>query len=706
FDFPCIKGLTDFIPDPQMLYIATVSDTDIAASPMLSFSFPGGNIGKYISGDGRKIIVSRWIDDITPRMLYPAIVYPESAAQVELPDGFSEDRNFGPYGNTDNPIARYHDAYYAGDGTWYFGMPSNSATWWRIKVLGTAPDGGGLYTDDLDPPPDQPPYDFGEVWPENHGAVGPVHICSPFVQPNPYTPDKTGYWSHFVPDRWGRHALFSAVSDNLPRGYGPGVWDIQNHQYRVPSYGGGAQHHDWHGFTDWTVSSRGTSLEPHYLNDRLYIQKYDEEDSQEVVCYTHTLYNQDGIYDGGGQYFALPRPAQSPDGTKAAFHSTFLNPDDYHSDIFWAVAFYPYPPTDLEATDDNGVRINFLTPKYTERGWPYAHPDPVKDVFGWPLLDGDGNEIGESLYAREIKRYHIWRSVSGTDGWMEIGSVDAEYSATYSEDPDRFMLHPVVSGSAVGPGNKISFTDSPGDGIHYYAVTSQEHSGLESDELSEVLQVTVSGGRLIDQAVFQLQGQRNYWTTPPPAPLSFTCNALPEPGHYRLTWSEPNDSKVRYYNIYYSTSGNPSASQNSRIASLHAGTATYLDWLADPSNPGFYGITSVNRQGIESTIVYCNIASVWLLRNGEVSQSAPLSPTLDLIFTGAAPVTLDLDGLDGIPGTGDDDAYLPDFRSGSFDPDTTVLLDPDRPLVFYQVSNSTNGLRLTKGGTNMIEISF
>jgi len=72
------------------------------------------------------------------------------------------------------------------------------------------------------------------------------------------------------------------------------------------------------------------------------------------------------------------------------------------------------------------------------------------------------------------------------------------------------------------------------------------------------------------------------------------------PGHCRLSWNEPADDKVRYYNIYYSTQAAPPATQPNRIASLPVGTAKYLDWLADPGKDGHYAITSVDRQGNES----------------------------------------------------------------------------------------------------------
>ena len=254
------------------------------------------------------------------------------------------------------------------------------------------------------------------------------------------------------------------------------------------------------------------------------------------------------------------------------------------------MVYYPYPPTNLDAASasGSGVEISWLPPKYTERRWIDPQTGQIDE------------ENGEVLYAREIKRYHIWRAVAAAGPWQEVGAgIDAEYG----NDPVTNTLKPRANNAWVSPSNKISFTDSPGDGTWYYALTSEEHSGLESDELSEILRVVVSGTSVSAQVV-QAKGQKNFWTTAPARPGGFSVVRQSTAGHYRLTWSEPSDSKIRYYNIYYSTSGNPQRSQSQRMASLPRGTSSYLDWLAHPTAPGSYGITSVDRYGNESAIVY------------------------------------------------------------------------------------------------------
>ena len=98
----------------------------------------------------------------------------------------------------------------------------------------------------------------------------------------------------------------------------------------------------------------------------------------------------------------------------------------------------------------------------------------------------------------------------------------------------------------------------------------------------------------------------------------------------------------------------------------------------------------------------------WLLRNTDITDVAPLSHDLGMIFIGTDDLSLDLDGLDGMPGVGeddDDDAYIEDFVSGDRDTDTLVIEDDTRPLVFYQVSTITAPIMLTKNA-GQIRLEF
>lgn len=381
---------------------------------------------------------------------------------------------------------------------------------------------------------------------------------------NPYN---TQYFGHPAFDRWGRYAVIGTYEDcgNSFDGICPGtrIYDMQTNSFfpnRVLATTYDGQHHSWTGWTDYVVG-----VDP--VSHDIHINKWtDSYQNKIAVVNTHF-----GDLPYSGNYNAYPRPSQSPDGTKVAIAQYFLNGSQLYPYISYAVAYNPYPPTNLSASYSGGVKLNWLPPTYTTRGWPNEATDPAP-------------------YAREIKKYHIWRSNNGTSGWQEINSVNA----TYHVDDYYGLVHDT--------GN-LNITDNPGNGTFYYAVTSQEHSGLESDELSEILRVTVSGTSVTTQVVAP-KGQKNFWRTAPPQPGNFASVAQSTAGQYRLTWNEPSDTKVRYYNIYYSNLSNPTAIQQQRIASVPVDTNKYLDWLADQASAGYYGITSVDRYGNESNIVY------------------------------------------------------------------------------------------------------
>jgi hypothetical protein len=531
----------------NVLYKATVSDTDVSIAPLLTFNTNHDTelaLHKTISGDGKKLIAMTW----GKNWWYPATIYPDASAKVDVPNGYACNRNLSSkWGDTPATYSSLHDQYYAGDGTWFYILPSGYHSWWRVKVLGSAADGGAVYSEP-----------FNEEWPENTANYwGGTN--------DPYN---SYYWSHFVPDRWGTHALFSNTQVTP---IGPAVWDIQNHQWNVKTFGGGAaQHHDWHGFTDWTVSSYGLNSSNLYTTDKIFTQKYNDATSQKVVCYTHTLYNNSGTYAGASyEYSSLPRPAQSPDGTKVAFHSTFLNNKsgsyDTAVDVFWAVVYYPYPPIISGATQlsSNTIRLTWNSPKYTTRGWPNESTDSPPEP-------------------KEIKAYHVWVSPNLTN-WNEM--------TTYG----------VLFGT-----NSYNVTQ-PSNSTWYYALTSEENSRLESHSLSNIWKITLgANGNIVSnsqQTAYPVNpgGVSSFWKTAPANPSNVSVTAQAASGQFLITWQEPQNTKIRYYNIYYSSIGMPPADQKYRIASVPAGTSKYLDWCAVPSSAAYYRVTSVDRQGNESS---------------------------------------------------------------------------------------------------------
>ena len=547
------------------LYKVVVSDTGVTKTLILSFPSDRGELflNKTISADGKKVIAMPYNES----WWYPATIYPDESAALDVADGYTVDRNMDDsWGDTPSSYLKLHDQYYFGDGTWIFVLIDGTHTWWRLKVLGTAPDGGSKYNF-------TPPTTFYEQWPENasdrFGGTNDPFGCE--------------YWSHFVPDRWGRYALFSATQQSP--NVGPGVWDIKKHETVVATFGGGAQHHDWHGFTDWIISTRGPS-DTNYLDDRIYLAKYNDEESQETVCFTYTLFNNGGEYLGR-EYMALPRPSQSPDGTKAAFQSTFLNNKigDYDNkpDIFWAVCYYPYPPEIIGGVKiDTKIRIAFDfrhskdNPRtYTTRGWP----DEVKDSPPLP---------------KEITKFRIWDSEDRIN-WTQVALIDRS-----DEKTEWGCDVPQLSGTT-----------------RYYAVTSIEQSGLESHKLSNVWNVTLDeNGNITKQAEDVAYpadpgGVSHFYTQKPLPPKNVAyahkkASPVDKDGQYTIEWDEPeNTTLIRYYNIYAEDGTVPVVDQSNRIGSIPKGwcqdeKCKWTDVFGNPDGTTRYTLTSVDYQGNES----------------------------------------------------------------------------------------------------------
>lgn len=186
----------------------------------------------------------------------------------------------------------------------------------------------------------------------------------------------------------------------------------------------------------------------------------------------------------------------------------------------------------------------------------------------------------------------------------EFASLSTE-TATYANAVTTNALQPTFSASVVTAGNPIVVADDPGDGVWLYGITTEEHSGLASEEMSEIIKVTVSGGEVTGTVIQQAQGKSDFWTTLPAAPTNFAVGTKAN-DQYPLIWTEPTDTDglIRAYNIYYDSTSNPAATQANRIATVPKGTAAWKDFLAVLATPGKWGITSIDKYGNESTILY------------------------------------------------------------------------------------------------------
>jgi len=450
---------------------------------------------------------------------------------------------------------------------------------WRLKTTnGSASDGGPL-------------------WEEWNGSsygndeVTPMACSENYSGPCPDGP-YMAYWNHPSQDRWNTHLLEGAGDQNAS---GPGT--ILHMIY--PPYTGfdgsfghlvddlttyknqyDGRHHAYNAWSDYGI------FFPWYVEEELvghatiYGRRVNFKDGTrgpaETLATTHHEYTDN--------YNGYPRPSLSPDGTKVAYSNHFLNNsgDDFPY-INYVVAYYPFPPEISSASTSEGkIRLS----------WDFSHTSANSRTYttrGWP-----DEKVDLPPSPREINAFRVWTSVDGVSFTPIAGTV--------------------VYGNRGGSWNETSWSaehEQPAGTVRYYAVTSIEHSGIESRSPSNVWRVELdSSGTVIssgEHAPYPAEpgGIKHFYAKAPPAPSNLSAvrdaNIL---SHYRLTWAEPPEfyETIRYYNVYYSTTGTPEAVQQNRIASLPRGESSYLDWNADPAKAGYYLVTSVDTQGNEGTV--------------------------------------------------------------------------------------------------------
>jgi len=541
------------------LFRVTVGDTSISKTKILDVGL-GGEVAleKAMSGDGTKILAKG-------AGKYFPITLNGGTATLDDTDGWAMYRQLDNYwGNTPSAVSyTVHDQFLIGTGSnikLYF-IPEGYSSWWRFGMSGLAADGGPALTID-----NTAPYNWRDAIEPVFTGNGSGGICAPTYR-SPWNCDddlSTGpeqYLSHPGFDRWGRYV--AGTNSQMHQAWG--VWDLQNHTWKAPKIP--AVHYDWH--TDWEAWSDYFVSSPSAIHpDKfIYSAKHDGTDTIQVAS-THIRES------GSTDYHSLPRATQSPDGTKVVYHSDFLYNTADKWDVFYAVVYYPHPPEITSVTGSSGIytiRFDWRTNQtmsrgYTQRGWPHETTnDPPPP--------------------RETKKFRLWRSTTGIGNWEPISTIDADIFSRYN------------FASGTWKGNKYwEFTDTPGTGTWYYAITAMEHSGLESRTLSNVFS---TAGTQTAAYPNDPKGLKKFYAIAPPWP-ELSTTQLPTPGQYRLDWKEPDNPVIRYYNIYYSNISTAKAIQNQRIASVPKGTDTYVDWLADPTTTGYYLITSVDTQGNES----------------------------------------------------------------------------------------------------------
>lgn len=593
----------------QNMYKNTIGDSSI--TKVLAFSISNGaprlTTKKSIASDGSKLYFFSGGTAYVANLADNTLGTPST--------GYSRQLNFDYYwGKSPATWADYHDEFVAGstngvDGLWSYIMPeSTDGSWWRARLTGTGTSNAPSHTSDQISP---------YLW---SGEVEPVSTVTtsenkkdPWCLDSDVNTDCMAYMSHFTPDRWGRYGI-SAKASSSP--YGVSIADLRNHKYKVAAFSGlaGIQHLDWEAWSDWSVAS-GAAVTTDYLNHKIVTQNVNNSASQKVLASAHIKYNSGGT---SGPYDALARPTQSPDGTKAMFNSTFLNATDNDIQLFWTVAYYPYPPeiksvvkngsnvrltwdfnqgslcsNNSQTTPRTGPTPNLTTPRtYATRGWPHETLDCPPSP-------------------REIKQFRVWTSDDNAT-WSPVGTT------TYNNCNGT---------NECGMWAETAWTydyAQANSTTRYYAVTSLEHSGLESRTLSNVWKVAVDANGNITQQIQQSGyptnpgGKSSFYTTSPPSVTpQFTHKQAPATanGQYVVKWNAPaNASMIRFYNIYAKDGSSPFTNdtpladrQKSRIASIPAssdysgtGSFSYIDWLGATDGSTKYIVTAVDYQGNET----------------------------------------------------------------------------------------------------------
>jgi hypothetical protein len=498
----------------------------------------------------------------------------------------------------------WHDENFVGNDTigyWIYFVPGSSYTWWRMRPWGTDSGTPNHTTDNTDP------YDWWEGT-EAQKEMQPVDGLTgnaPWVS--------VPYWSHGLSDRWGKYIAFSDTEVNVT----PAVWNVDTHTSSARLLTNeGCQYHCWTGWTDYSTGTAGAGTAQ---SDVVYSLKYNDGLDYTRIAYLHSTIVND-----------FTAPGQSPDGTKTAARSDWLNPTSGIGDVFVVVAYYPYPPAIKSVTAAGGtvtVTVEWDldgTPRgYTARGWP-------------------DEAVNTPPPPREIEKFRLWHSLDGS-AWTAVETFD---HTVWSTGQNSYNFSTGVWGGDGAEGN-WSTTEAYSSGVsHYFAITSIEYSGLESRALSNIYEVLLTGGNGTgsQHAAYPAAPgtASNFYTTAPSKPtnLNRTHQLAPATtaGQYTITWNAPASATlVRYYNIYAEDGAIPDKTQQHRIASIPAttdydadGAFSWVDWLGNTNGGTLYGISAVDYQGNESEI----------LTDGPTQRTVTISSGPQSVIIDGGPYTL------------------------------------------------------------------
>lgn len=377
-----------------------------------------------------------------------------------------------------------------------------------------------------------------------------------------FFPDaNTPYFSHPAMNSDGSLVAYSGydsvLDSNSNLGFGNWVWSLSANLGLGGVVGNmgsqGTGHQGWDGYDPNYVVFDAFTGTPDASGNQPWSQMTDspsDPDGTHARVLVDMTRNEQAVANGT-EISLLDGPSQSPDGTKMMFvlpetFQVIANQTTQFS-AYIAVDHRPFPPTlAVTATGAGGVALSWT---------PYP-------------------------YHLEIAGYHVYRQTGCSGAWAEVTNANNTAAAAF------------------GSINATGFTDTSAQaGATYcYAVTAQEYSGLESNQLSNIMQVPV-GGSATQTAAAGTTG----WDTTAPAPPSGLAVTQLGPSEWKLTWQASPAPNLRYYNIYYSGGGVPNVSdpvtaQHYLIDSPAATETSYIYWEANPNDVPVFGIVAVDRQ--------------------------------------------------------------------------------------------------------------
>lgn len=566
--------------DGNRLYKGTITDTGATVADVVDLdsgnttTWLNGMKGAISSDDKYMVISASTAESETSPYHFVDLTTGTVATEWTLAD-----LSLDTYWTGTSTSEHLHDEYLIG----------NSVTGHRLDFYWAAPNSmhwiAGIFGSDNGIPTHTQDHAAPYDWFSGTAAQTEVKLYRSAVGgTEAWTDADLGYWSHHSWDAWGRYVAYHNGDQMCPTwGTGPTVDDTKLNAATGKPYGkkvdychAGGAYVAWGGFTDYvaTMSTGPTGVANQVATFNI------QGTNAYKVANLHSRTTGD-----------FAQPGQSPDGTKFMVKSDWLNPTAGNANIFVAVAYNPHPPFVRAVSATGGtVSVNVDwdlagTPRgYTTRGWPNEDTDLPPPP-------------------REIKEFRLWRSTNGTT-WAPVKTFTHDIwthydfsDGTYDGDPndDNWIV-----------------TDTPGNGTFYYAVTSVEHSGLESRTLSNVYSVTIPDGIGSQSATYPAdpKGASSFFTTAPDNPVdpAYTYKKSPATadGQYTVEWTAPtNKTLIRYYNVYAADDGaTPTATQQYRIASIPATAADtsfkYIDWLGKTNGTTKYLVTAVDYQGNES----------------------------------------------------------------------------------------------------------